>query len=105
MAGFVVAAGLVAASMEVVVENVVEAVDQGVHRGDEIGSHPGDAGQLLGEIVAADRPRAGDLLDRLAPPLEPDLAQHGLLGVQGALQLLVQQVERHEPLPRRRVGA
>ena len=52
VAGFVVAAGGVAA-MQMVVNDVVKGVDQRLHRRDQIGPVLRNPGKFFGEVVAA----------------------------------------------------
>lgn len=89
MASLVIDSRLVAASLEVVVQNVVIAVDEGEGCGLEIGAPGRHAGQFFGEVVTADGTGAGDLLQGFAPPLQANLAQHRLLRVKRALKLLI----------------
>ena len=86
-------------AMKMIVENVVEAIYQFVDRRDEVGAIFYDPRKLLREIVTAQRRLARDLFDRLAPPLDANLAQHRLLGVERALKLLIEQVKGDKALP------
>lgn len=100
MAGLVINA-IGVASVQMVIKDVIEAINEGVHGRDEIGASSHDPGEFLREIVPAQRRLCGYLFDCLAPPLEADFSQHCFSGLKRAAQFLMQQIDRDKLLASR----
>lgn len=83
--GFVVSPWLMPTRMEVIVKNIVVAIDQSAGCGMKIGPAYEHARQFFGQIMPPQGRCACHLLQRLTPPLDADLPKHSLLGAEGAL--------------------